>query len=45
MALKDIHKMTIEEAMLLASKGLCFIIKDGKLKGFTNNIDDDKRRW
>ena len=35
MALKNIHMITIEEAMSLASQGLCFIIKDGKFKGFT----------
>lgn len=35
MTLKDIEKMTIEDAIKCAEVGLCFIIKDGKFKGFT----------
>lgn len=39
MALKDllnnINNITIEDAMLIASQGICFIIRDGKFKGFT----------
>lgn len=33
--LKDINVITLEEAYKMAKEGLCFIIKDGKLKGLT----------
>ncbi|MCC0705011.1 hypothetical protein IC213_18305 [Clostridioides sp. ES-S-0049-02] len=32
--MKDIYKISLEDASMLAEKGFCFIIKDGKLKGF-----------
>lgn len=35
MAIKDIRNITLEEATQAASQGIYFIIKDGKLKGFT----------
>ena len=35
MLLKNIKNITIAEAIEAAEKGICFIIKDGKIKGFT----------
>lgn len=35
MLLKNIKNITIVEAMEAAQKGIYFIIKDGKIKGFT----------
>lgn len=35
MTIKDINRITLDEANKLGKKGLCFIIKDGKFKGFT----------
>lgn len=31
----DIKKITLEECMYFASLGMYFIVKDGKIKGFT----------
>lgn len=35
MKLKNIKNITITEAMEYSKLGLCFIIRDGKIKGFT----------
>lgn len=35
MLLKNIKNITIAEAIEAAEKGIYFIIKDGKIKGFT----------
>lgn len=35
MLLKDIKNITIAEAIEAAEKGIYFIIRDGKIKGFT----------
>ena len=35
MLLKNIKNITIAEAMEAAEKGIYFIIRDGKIKGFT----------
>lgn len=35
MLIKDIKKITLEDARELSKKGIFFIIHDGKLKGFT----------
>ncbi|AUO78366.1 hypothetical protein LIBA6276_00148 [Clostridioides phage LIBA6276] len=33
--IKDIHKISLYDAYRWSTMGLSFIIKDGKLKGFT----------
>lgn len=35
MLVKNIKDITINQAIILASKGIYFIVKDGKIKGFT----------
>ncbi|ENY8698288.1 hypothetical protein [Clostridioides difficile] len=32
--IKDIYNISLEDADMLAKEGFCFIIKDGKLRGF-----------